>query len=103
MDDEARECGEEGSAIPAPDAAQSGFRRQTTSTGERGRGHLTATVGCSSRYRGAPDPLRGEAPSQEVRTEADVCLKAIFGNDSAAQQNPCAAGGPWEEDLKAVC
>eukprot|EP00397_Hematodinium_sp_SG-2012_P010798 GEMP01010923.1.p1 GENE.GEMP01010923.1~~GEMP01010923.1.p1 ORF type:complete len:731 (+),score=150.31 GEMP01010923.1:60-2252(+) len=35
-------------------------------------------------YRGAPDPLKGDAPSKEVREQAEECLKSIFNAD---QQN----------------
>ena len=82
MEDIARECDSSSrrSAVRLPEANYL-YREEGAST--------LRPQSCSSRYRGAPDPLRGEAPSQEVRTEADVCLKAIFGNDSAAQQNPC--------------
>mmetsp|Transcript_45678 Transcript_45678/g.130960 ORF Transcript_45678/g.130960 Transcript_45678/m.130960 type:complete len:173 (+) Transcript_45678:102-620(+) len=33
-------------------------------------------------YRGTPDPLKGDAPNQAVRVEADAAVKAVFSSDS---------------------
>jgi len=33
-------------------------------------------------YRGAPDPLKGDAPNKAVRDEADAAVKSVFSSDA---------------------
>jgi len=35
-------------------------------------------------FRGEVHPTRGDAPNQEVRREAEACLKALFASDTSA-------------------
>eukprot|EP00923_Selenidium_pygospionis_P038456 GHVN01067060.1.p2 GENE.GHVN01067060.1~~GHVN01067060.1.p2 ORF type:complete len:751 (-),score=91.42 GHVN01067060.1:3578-5830(-) len=48
-------------------------------------------------YKGRPHPVRGDAPSREVREEANRCLKSLFGMENAAASiNPVKSSGRIE-------
>ncbi|CEM04567.1 unnamed protein product [Vitrella brassicaformis CCMP3155] len=44
-------------------------------------------------YRGAPDPLKGDAPSKDVREEAEQTVKALFSAENAGQTTGLDASG----------
>eukprot|EP00531_Pseudo-nitzschia_arenysensis_P021429 CAMPEP_0116138132 /NCGR_PEP_ID=MMETSP0329-20121206/12616_1 /TAXON_ID=697910 /ORGANISM="Pseudo-nitzschia arenysensis, Strain B593" /LENGTH=765 /DNA_ID=CAMNT_0003633089 /DNA_START=151 /DNA_END=2445 /DNA_ORIENTATION=- len=56
-----------------------------------------AAIKEAAQFRGAPDPVRGDAPNEKVRTAAKEALDAIYSDTPAS--DPSSAGGSFASSV----